>query len=80
MRLIPCSVTPGNLSVPYGFAWNAAGLLETVWKLRHRAGVSPLTRTIVRLIGQGFTFSDQKAREELGYTSIVSRKQGLAVT
>ncbi|MBW4473896.1 MAG: NAD-dependent epimerase/dehydratase family protein [Stenomitos rutilans HA7619-LM2] len=71
-------VAPGNLSVPYGFAWNAAGLLETIWKLTHRAGVPPLTRTMVRLIGQGFTFSDQKAREELRYTAIISREQGLA--
>lgn len=71
-------VAPGNSSIPYSFAWSMAGLLEELWKTQQREGMPPMTQTMVRLIGQGFTFSARKAREELGYAPIVTREQGLA--
>jgi nucleoside-diphosphate-sugar epimerase len=71
-------VKPGNLSISYPWAWRMAGLMELIWKMTGWQSVPPLTRTTVRLIGQGFTFSDRKARTELGYTPIISRETGLA--
>jgi nucleoside-diphosphate-sugar epimerase len=71
-------VSPGNSSLPYSFAWSMAGFVEELWKTQQREGLPPMTQTMVRLIGRGFTFSDRKAREELGYAPIVTREQGLA--
>lgn len=71
-------VNPGNSSLPYAFAWSMAGFLEELWTLQQRDGTPPMTQTMVKLIGRGFTFSDRKAREELGYAPIVTRQQGLA--
>ncbi|GAA6618121.1 hypothetical protein [Scytonema sp. NUACC26] len=42
-----------------------------------RKTAPPITRKMVRLIGQELIFSDRKARSELGYTSIVTRDLGL---
>lgn len=70
-------VKPGRLSIPRWVAWNVAGLMESIWKITRRKGIPPITRTMVRLIGQELTFTDQKAREELGYTPIVTRDFGL---
>lgn len=70
-------VKPGQLSIPRWVAWNVAGLMERIWRITRRKGIPPITRTMVRLIGQELTFTDRKAREELGYTPIVSRDSGL---
>jgi nucleoside-diphosphate-sugar epimerase len=71
-------VKSGRLSIPRWVAWNVAGLMETIWRMTSRKGIPPITRTMVRLIGQELTFTDSKAREELGYTPIVTRDNGLA--
>jgi len=71
-------VKPGRLSTPRWVAWNGAGLMESIWKITRRKDVPPITRTMVRLIGQELTFTDRKARKELGYTPIVTRELGLA--
>lgn len=71
-------VKPGRLSIPRWVAWNVAGFMEAIWRIARRKGIPPITRTMVRLIGQELTFSDRKAREELGYTPIVTRDFGLA--
>jgi nucleoside-diphosphate-sugar epimerase len=70
-------VKPGRLSIPRWMAWNAAGLIEMIWKIAKLKGIPPITRTMVRLIGQELTFSDRKAQEELGYTPIMTRDAGL---
>ncbi|GAX35552.1 NAD-dependent epimerase/dehydratase family protein [Nodularia sp. NIES-3585] len=70
-------VNPRNRSIPYIFAWSIAGLLEFLWKIQKRRDVPPITQSMVRLIGRGFTFSDRKARNELGYIPIMTREQGL---
>jgi len=71
-------VTPENRSIPYRLAWKLARIAETFWQVTRRQDTPPLTRTMVRLIGQEFILSDRKARSELGYTPIVSRVSGLA--
>jgi len=65
------------ISVSGGLVWAAAAFMEWMWQMRQLGGEPPMSRTTVRLIGQGFTFSDRKAREELGYFPIVSREKGL---
>ncbi|HYW20183.1 MAG TPA: NAD-dependent epimerase/dehydratase family protein [Nodularia sp. (in: cyanobacteria)] len=70
-------VKPRNSSIPYILAWSVAGLLEFFWKIQKRQDIPPITQTMVRLIGRGFTFSDRKAREQLGYVPIMTREQGL---
>ena len=69
-------VNPGTRSIPHTVVMTLAGILEDAWSLLHLRGVSPLTREAVALVGP-FTISDIKARQELGYTSAVSREQGL---
>lgn len=71
-------VKPGHLSIPRWVAWNVAGFIEAIWRITRRKGIPPITRTMVRLIGQELTFTDRKAREELSYTPIVTRDFGLA--
>lgn len=71
-------VKPGKLSIPRWVAWNMAGLVETIWAITGRKNIPPITRTMVRLIGQELTFSDRKARQELGYTPVITRDLGLA--
>jgi nucleoside-diphosphate-sugar epimerase len=70
-------IQPGTLSIPHWLAWNIAGLTEVIWKITQSKKTPPITRTMVRLIGQELTFSDQKARNELGYVPIISRSAGL---
>jgi nucleoside-diphosphate-sugar epimerase len=70
-------VEPGRLSIPRWVAWTIAGLIESIWKITRRRDVPPITRTMVRLIGQELTFSDRKAQKELGYNPIVTRGIGL---
>jgi nucleoside-diphosphate-sugar epimerase len=69
---------PGARSIPYRWAWMIATLMEIFWSSTRRKDAPPLSRTSVRLIGQGFTFRDDKARTELGYAPIVTREAGLA--
>ncbi|AUT01990.1 NAD-dependent epimerase [Nostoc sp. CENA543] len=71
-------VKPTNLSIPRWLAWNIALLVETIWTITQRQDVPPITRTMIRLIGQELTFSDSKARLEIDYAPIVSRDFGLA--
>ncbi len=71
-------VKVNNLSMPRWLAWNMAGLIEIVWRIAKFKDEPPITRTMVRLIGQEVTFSDRKAREELGYRPIMTRDRGLA--
>ncbi|MCP6759959.1 MAG: NAD-dependent epimerase/dehydratase family protein [Fischerella sp. CENA71] len=71
-------VKPGRLSIPRWAAWYLAELSEIVWTISRRKDAPPITRTMVRLIGQELTFSDRKAQQELGYAPIVTRDLGLA--
>ncbi|MBD2102835.1 NAD-dependent epimerase/dehydratase family protein [Leptolyngbya sp. FACHB-261] len=70
-------VEPGRVSLPHWLAWHVAGLMETIWRVTRRKDTPPITRTMVRLIGQELTFSDRKAQTELGYSPIVTREAGL---
>lgn len=71
-------VKVNSLSIPRWLAWKIAGLVEGVWRIAQLKNEPPISRTLVRLIGQEVTFSDCKAREDLGYRPIMTRDRGLA--
>jgi len=68
---------PVEKSAPFAMAWLAAALLEPVWRALKLKGKPPVTRQMLRMIGKEFTLDTTKARTELGYAPIVSRKDGL---
>lgn len=71
-------VDAGDKSIPFGVAYAAAGVIDRVWNLFGLTSEPPISRTLVRLMGEEFTVSDRKAREELGYRGKVSFEEGLA--
>jgi nucleoside-diphosphate-sugar epimerase len=64
-------------SVPLPVAWWLAQCMEWVWRVFKRPGEPPITRQMLRLIGQPFTLNIDKAERELGYRPILSWEQGL---
>ncbi|WP_448097633.1 NAD-dependent epimerase/dehydratase family protein [Luteibacter yeojuensis] len=68
---------PIEKSAPFALAWFVATLLEPVWRALELKGKPPVTRQMLRMIGKEFTLDTTKARTELGYAPIVSRKDGL---
>lgn len=71
-------IEPPRASVPLPVAWFFAGILERAWSLFSLPGEPPITRQMLRLIGQPFTLDISKAERELGYRPIVSWDNGLA--
>ena len=65
-------------SVPREVAWALAGAAETTWRLLRLTSEPPITRTFLALSGQEMTVDDSKARHQLGYHTVVSRRAGLA--
>jgi nucleoside-diphosphate-sugar epimerase len=71
-------VEPPERSLP---AWTAAPLAracEAAWKALPLPGEPPMTSFRSWLLTQECTIDISKARDELGYTPIVSHQQGLA--
>jgi len=66
--------SPGRSSVVSSPSTALVRTVRSSW----RQDAPPITRTMVRLIGQELTFTDHKAQEELGYTPVVTRDFGLA--
>lgn len=71
-------ISPPTGTVPRKLAYRMATLLEVAWRLLRLRGQPPMTRTVVRLIGEEVTVVDSKARRELGYTGHVTIEQGIA--
>ena len=71
------SIEPPRTSAPLPVAWLMASLMEWVWRAFSRRGEPPITRQMLRLIGEPFTLDIGKAQRELGYRPVVSREQGL---
>lgn len=71
-------IEPPPSSVPLPVAWFMARLMETAWRVLKKPGEPPITRQMLRLIGQPFTVDISRAQRELGYQPVVSWEQGLA--
>ncbi|RYZ42365.1 MAG: NAD-dependent epimerase/dehydratase family protein [Myxococcaceae bacterium] len=70
-------VDPGDKTLPTALAAMVAVTSDLVWDVLGLKGPPPLSRTELLLAGQEVTVSDEKARQELGYTGNVSREEGL---
>jgi nucleoside-diphosphate-sugar epimerase len=66
-----------HASAPLPVAWVMASVMEWVWRTFSRQGEPPITRQMLRLIGQPFTVDISKAQRELGYRPVVSWGQGI---
>lgn len=64
-------------SIPLALAKGFAFGMEFIWKSCRFKGSPPLYRGLVNVLGMEFTISDNKARQELGYKTKVSIKEGL---
>lgn len=71
-------VEPPKDTVPLPIAWNMARAMEWIWRAFRRPGEPPITRQMLRLIGQPFTTDISKAQRALGYHPVVSWEQGIA--
>lgn len=71
------SIDPPRASAPLPVAWVMASIMEWVWRMSSRKGEPPITRQMLRLIGEPFTVDIRKAQRELGYRPEVTRDQGL---
>lgn len=71
------AVAPPRASAPLRVAWVMATAMEWAWRTFSRPGEPPITRQMLRLIGQPFTVDIGKAQRELGYRPEVTREQGL---
>jgi nucleoside-diphosphate-sugar epimerase len=71
-------VKAADKAVSFGMAWTLAGVMASAWRVFRLKGEPPITRQMLRLIGQPFTVRSDKARRELGYVPRISWKEGLA--
>ncbi len=68
---------PGDKEMPRWVANALANLCAVIWqtfKLKSRPPVAPL---MIRLMATEFSVSDQKARQELNYSNVLSFKEGI---
>jgi nucleoside-diphosphate-sugar epimerase len=70
-------VTPGRRSLPRGFAFTLAGIVESIWSSLHIKAAPPITRMVVKMMGEEVTIKDSKARKELGYSGQISFEEGI---
>jgi nucleoside-diphosphate-sugar epimerase len=71
-------VPPPAKSVSRSAAGVAALAGDLAWRVLPLRGRPPLTREVLRAIGETCTIRDDKARHELGYEGKVTRERGLA--
>ena len=71
-------VEPPRATVPLPVAWMMARTMEGIWRVLARPGEPPITRQMLRLIGQAFTTDISKAQRALGYQPLVTWERGLA--
>jgi nucleoside-diphosphate-sugar epimerase len=64
-------------SMPYGLAFAMGRMMEIFAAVTFKKSDPPLSRSMVRMIGQEFTTNDAAARRELGYAGKTSIADGL---
>lgn len=70
-------VEPGTRTIPRWFVWFLAWCLENAWTLFKLKGAPPITRTALSMIADEVTVNDTKARREIGYQTVISRREGI---
>ena len=70
-------VKPSDRSLPRRLAWRLAGIVEAIWQTFRLKAPPPITRMVVKMMGEEVTLNDGRARRELGYVGRVSFDQGI---
>jgi nucleoside-diphosphate-sugar epimerase len=76
--LAAAGVPPVAGNLPYGVAYAAGGVLETVWRLFRIGGEPPMTRFLAEQLSTPHWYDISAARRDLGYVPRVSTAEGLA--
>jgi hypothetical protein len=63
-------------STPYWLASGIGRAMDAVWSFMRRQSDPPISHSMIRMIGRGFSIDDAAARRELGYVGHTSRAQG----
>ncbi len=71
-------LNPGDKVLPLWIAKFAASTIERIWKLFGIKSRPPVAPLMIRLMGNEFSVSDEKARRELGYKNKISIEEGMA--
>lgn len=66
-----------NRSMPYGLARGVATTAEFIWRVFRLKGQPPVDYLSVWISGQECTINISKATNELGYTPVITRENGL---
>lgn len=67
----------GLRSMPYWLASALGRIVDAIWALMSRESDPPISRSMIRMIGRGFSINDSAARRDLGYVGRTSRAVGL---
>ena len=67
----------GDRELPYPVAIATAACLDFLWGILPTRSAPPVSRLMVRLMGQQFTVSDRKIRDELGFENAISVGEGM---
>jgi nucleoside-diphosphate-sugar epimerase len=70
-------VRPGTRSLPRRVAWRIASIVEAIWRTFGIHATPPISRMVVKMMGEEVTIDDGKARRELGYAGRVSFEDGI---
>lgn len=70
-------VTVPDKAVSLAMAKRVASAMEFIWKTFRLKGHPPLYKGLVNTLGLEFITSDRKARQELGYKTVVTIEKGL---
>ena len=70
-------LNPGDKVLPLWIAKFAANTTETIWKFFNIKSRPPVAPLMIRLMGNEFSVSDEKARKELGYKNSITIDEGI---
>ncbi len=75
--LLTQGVEPSNREMPFAPAIFVASIVDRIWSTFRIKNEPPISRLMVRLMGQSFTVNDQKIRKTLGFTNAVSTDEAM---
>ncbi len=75
--LTTIGVDLGNKSIPGWFLRGFSNVIEPIWRALKIKSAPPITKFTAHIMSRECTLNDTKARAELGYSPIISRKDGL---
>lgn len=67
----------GTKSVPGWFLRGLSNVVEPLWRTLKLKSEPPITKFTAHIMSRDGTFTDKKARTQLGYAPLISREEGL---